>query len=310
MERVNITGCELCPRRCGVNREKDERGFCSAGPVAEVFRYGPHFGEEPPVSGTRGSGTVFFSRCTLKCIYCQNHPWSQEGAGDLYDSDRLMAVFRELADLGCHNWNLVSPTPWLPQIRAAVRRLAKDGLKLPIVYNTSGFEREEVLREYRDLAGIYLTDLRYAREESALDGSGFKGYVHVARQALKAMWEMTGPMKLDADGLAQSGTICRMLILPGRSEEVIENLRWLADNIGLEIPVSVMSQYLPAHQAKGRADGWGRRITQEEYGNVAAEVERLGFENGWVQELEGQVPDELVGYRMEEGSSKKQRVKA
>lgn len=297
-----VEHCELCPRRCGVDRAGGQRGYCKAGANVTVFRYGAHRGEEPPISGFRGSGTVFFSRCTLRCLYCQNYPWSQDGEGREYDVDGLAAALRSLAEAGCHNWNLVSPTPWLPWIRAAAKQLRKDGFSLPFVYNTSGFERIEVLQAYRDLADVFLTDLRYATEESAAEGSDARGYVDAARAALQWMCSEAGPLHVDDDGVATRGVICRILILPGRAQEAVDNLRWIAKNIGTDVAVSLMSQYVPAHRA-ATLPPWNRRINGEEYGTAVAALEELGFDNGWVQELEAEAPPELVGFQMKAGAS-------
>jgi len=296
----SLEHCELCPRRCGVNRRAGQKGYCRAGATVELFRHGPHFGEEPPLTGTRGSGTLFFSRCTLRCLYCQNHPWSQQGQGAATSVDELAGILRGLAAQGCHNWNLVSPTPWLPLVREAIARARATELGLPVVMNTSGYERVETLESLADLVRIYLPDLRYASAESARIGSDAPDYPAVARAALLEMWRQTGPLRLDEDDVAISGTICRLLILPGRAGEVIENLRWLADHIGPEIPVSVMAQYLPAHRAPA-TPGWDRGVTREEYDAVSAEVERLGFELGWVQEYGTPTAPELVGYQMPAG---------
>jgi len=294
----------LCPRCCGVNRRQGQRGFCRAGAVPEIFRYAPHFGEEPPVSGTRGSGTVFFSRCTLGCIYCQNFPWSQEGRGETYSTGRLAGMLQDLAAAGCHNWNLVSPTPWLPAIAEAVAQVKAAGVSLPIVYNTSGYERVETLRQLEGWVQVYLTDLRYAEPASAQEGSGAADYVDAAREALGEMWRQTGPLKLDAAGVARQGTICRLLILPGRAQEAVDNLRWLAENVGTQIPVSVMAQYLPLHRAGTAGAPWNRRISRQEYGQVGAALEEFGFTEGWMQELEDRTSQELIGCEMPEGGVK------
>ena len=292
-----LTACELCPRRCRAARGTGVRGYCKAGDAPEIFRHGRHDGEEPPVSGTRGSGTVFFSRCTLRCLYCQNYPWSQEGAGRPYDVDGLTAVMDSLRAQGCHNWNLVSPTPWLPWAMEARERVRRTGPDLPLVYNTSGYERVETLRALDGWVQVYLTDLRYARPGSAAEGSDAVGYVAAARAALLEMWRQTGPLECDADGVARRGTICRLLVLPGRADEAVANLEWLAEHVGSAIAVSVMAQYTPAYRAAGR-EPWGRRPTREEYEPVVEAVEAHGFGTGWVQDYETPSPDELVGYKM------------
>ena len=293
----SLQHCELCPRKCGVNRAEGRRGYCKAGVDVEVYRYGLHHGEEPPVSGSAGSGTVFFSRCTLRCRYCQNYPWSQEGQGRVWDRSGLAGVFEALYREGCHNWNLVSPTPWLPWIYDAWADVVGRGMSRPLVYNTSGFERVEMLRAMEGWVSIYLTDLRYALTESAVAGSDSDRYVESARNALLEMWRQTGPMDLNDDGIARRGTICRLLVLPGRADEAVANLEWLAGAVGTRIPVSVMAQYTPAYKALDEAP-WNRRPTAEEYGRVFDAVESLGFAEGWVQEYETPSPDSLVGFKM------------
>lgn len=289
--------CNLCPHRCGVNRRGGQLGFCRAGTGVDVFRYGPHHGEEPPVSGTRGSGTVFFSRCTMSCIYCQNYPWSQQGQGTAYDTEGLAGILCGLRDQGVHNWNFVSPTPWLPVIREAHALACARGPALPVVYNTSGYERVETVRDYGDLINVWLTDLRYSTPETATEAARAPQYVEAARSALSEMWRLRGPIRLDDDGIATGGTICRILILPGRHGEAIDNLRWLAANVGNSISLSLMSQYLPLYKAP-RLDGWNRRITREEYDQVCDEAAWLGFDEGWIQEFDAAAPQELVGCEM------------
>lgn len=295
-----LTRCELCPRCCGVNRDASERGWCRAGRRPEIFRYAPHHGEEPPISGVNGSGTVFFSRCTLACIYCQNYPWSQQGEGDPYDGDTLVHAFRALARHGCHNWNLVSPTPWMPAVHDALSRVREEGVRLPVVYNTSGYERIETLRRYADDIQVYLTDLRYANPETAQAGSGAGDYVNCARRALCEMWERLGPIRCDENGVALSGVICRILVLPGLVEEAIKSLEWIASGPGAGMPVSIMAQYKPAWQALENS-AWNRTVSSDEYGQVCNAVESLGFETGWLQEPGAEPVDGVIGYKMERG---------
>lgn len=278
-------------RRAGV------RGYCKAGSRVEVYRYGRHDGEEPPVSGHRGSGTVFFSRCTLNCIYCQNYPWSQEGEGREVGTGELAAMLEELGRQGCHNWNLVSPTPWLPWIYEAWEQAVSAGFRLPLVYNTSGFESAATLAALSGWVDVYLTDLRYSRAESAAEGSGAETYVEAARRALLEMWRQTGPLEVDDAGAAVRGTICRLLVLPGRAHETIENLEWLAESVGTGMPVSVMAQYTPAHKALQRP-AWARRPERDEYEAVVETVGRLGFTTGWMQDYDEPTPNELLGFRM------------
>lgn len=294
-----LVQCLLCPRQCGVNRLKGDLGFCKAGEVAEVYRYGLHHGEEPPISGTNGSGTVFFSRCTLGCIYCQNFPWSQKGQGTRYSVEELAAVFTDLKNQGCHNWNLVSPTPWLTLIKEALLIADADGDRLPIVFNSSGYENCDTIDSFSNITDIYLVDLRYASKESSIAGSGVSDYVSVARKAVEQMWRQAGPLELDKNGVAVSGVICRLLILPGFADEVVDNLEWLSATLGNQVAISIMAQYTPAFRAKGTA--WGRMISRAEYDTVCTAVERLGFVNGWIQDFGEKVPENLLGYEMSAG---------
>ncbi len=306
--RGALSACMLCPRRCGADRAAGRTGFCGAGARAQVYRYGPHMGEEPPITGAAGSGTVFFSRCTLRCLYCQNYPWSQEARGEPKTVDELAAIFLGLRDAGCHNLNLVSPTPWLPFVVAALEAAKKAGFSLPLVYNTSGFECSETLDELAGTVDVYLTDLRYARAETAEEASGRGDVVSVAREGLARMWGQTGPLRMDEQGVARTGTICRFLVLPGHADEAIENLRWAARHIGPELPISVMAQYTPAYRACGDPV-WGRRVARDEYERVCDAVASLGFENGWVQDVDDSPdPGDLAGFRMKEGQGERMKV--
>ncbi|OGV74021.1 MAG: hypothetical protein A2269_08835 [Lentisphaerae bacterium RIFOXYA12_FULL_60_10] len=265
-----------------------------------MFRHGPHHGEEPPVSGTRGSGTIFFSHCTMQCRYCQNYPWSQEHRGETLDPESLARLMLQIQAADCHNLNLVSPTPWLPAIESAWQTARQEGFNLPVVYNTSGYERTDILEHFASMTRVYLTDLRYARPETAAVASGAPDYVDKARSALQTMSRLTGPLRLDPAGIARSGTICRILMLPGHADEAVMNLEWIADHLGNAVAVSLMSQYLPAHRASETAP-WNRRITRQEYESAMAAMERLEFEQGWMQDFEGDSPPELVGFNMPAG---------
>ena len=283
--------CELCPRRCAADRfEGAERGYCGAANMARVFRWGPHFGEEPPVTRERGSGCVFFSRCTMKCLYCQNSPWSWKGKGEDKSVDELAAILRTLAaEDKVENWNMVSPTPYLPYIREAVFKLRGLGVSLPVVWNSSGYERVETLEEYRDLCDIALFDLRYSNDSTAVAASCAPGYVKAARDAVRWAYERDGV-----------NLIVRLLVLPGHHEQAIENLAWLAAELSNEVQVSVMSQYTPAYKAVSTPP-FDRPLTADEYNEVAEAAADFGFENGWVQGLEASDPNlALLGENMGE----------
>lgn len=295
-----LANCKLCPRRCLADRIQGNKGWCKSGSTMRLYRWGPHFGEEPPLSGTNGAGTLFFSHCTLNCLYCQNFPWSQEQKGEDVTPERLAQIMIELKQKGCHNWDLVSPTPWLPLIREAVSLIPDSDKTLPFVYNSSGFESLDTLDEYSDLIDIALTDLRYSTPELAKAASGSAEYVDTARKALYWYCTHLGPLETDDEDIAMRGVICRLLVLPGHPEEAVNNLRWIADNIGPELCVSIMSQYTPAWRAVGNGE-WGRKVTEAEYGIVTEEAERLGFETGWIQPFESADDNSLLGCEMSAG---------
>ena len=271
--------CELCPRRCAAERfGGGALGWCGAADAPRVFRWGPHFGEEPPLVEGGGSGCVFFSRCTMKCLYCQNSPWSWKGGGKDKTVAELTEIFRVLAvEDKCANWNLVSPTPYLPYIREAVAPLLAEGIRLPFVWNSSGYERVETLEEYSDLCDWALFDLRYSRDETAVSLSQAPGYVAASRAAVKWAWEK---LKVERGGL-----IVRILVLPGHSDEAIENLAWLATEVSNEVAVSVMAQYTPAYKAL-ETPPLDRSVTKDEYESVVEAASDFGFENGWIQGYE------------------------
>ncbi|MBR1589004.1 MAG: radical SAM protein, partial [Kiritimatiellae bacterium] len=276
--------------------------FCRAGDGVRLFRWGPHFGEEPPICGETGSGAVFFSRCTLKCIYCQNSPWSWRGEGRDVSVPELADILRDLAvKHRCGNWNLVSPTPYLPYIRAAAATLVAEGIRIPFVWNSSGYERVETLSEYRDLCDIALIDLRYADEATARAASSAAGYVAAARAAVKHLWNALGPLDSDEPGRATRGVIVRILVLPGHADEAIENLAWLATECSNEMHVSVMSQYAPAFTACDTPP-FDRVVTEEEYASVTEAAADFGFEHGWMQGFGSRDPSsDLVGENMSAG---------
>ena len=273
---MNLSQCELCPRRCG-----RRPGFCGAEDKLRIFRWGPHFGEEPPISGERGSGCIFFSRCTMKCLYCQNSPWSWKGGGKDYSVEDLAAIMRKLAvEDKVENWNLVSPTPYLPFIRESAAILKAEGIQLPFVWNSSGYERVETLEEYSDLCDTALFDLRYSRDETSVLASAAPNYVSAAREAVK--WASKN-----------AKVIVRILVLPGHAHEAVENLNWLAKEVSNEIAVSIMSQYTPAYGAISLPP-FNRRVTEEEYESVVDAADDLGFENGWIQGFESSDSEMLL----------------
>ena len=207
--------CELCPRRCRADRASGAVGFCQAGALPRVFRWGPHFGEEPPLVGEHGSGCVFFSRCTMKCLYCQNSPWSWNGQGDDIPVARLTEILRDLAVKDrCSNWNLVSPTPYLPFIREAAAPLFAEGIKLPFVWNSSGYETVETFAAYRDLCDIALIDMRYASDATARTASAAPDYVEANRAAIRYLHDALGPLDSDAPAPLSAAWSCASSYCP------------------------------------------------------------------------------------------------
>jgi putative pyruvate formate lyase activating enzyme len=291
-----LNSCKLCPHRCAADRAAGKTGFCGSGADARVFRWGPHFGEEPPLVGEGGSGCVFFSRCTMKCLYCQNSPWSWKGGGEDKSIAELTGIFRELAVRDrCSNWNLVSPTPYLPHIREAVTPLLKEGVRIPFVWNSSGYESVETLEEYAPLCDTALFDLRYSRNETALSASSAPGYVESARAAVSWAYARRRPQ------CSLPPLIVRILVLPGHAHEAIENLAWLATELSPEIPVSIMSQFTPAYKALATPP-FDRKVTPDEYEEVTEAAADFGFENGWIQGYEAADPQlALLGENMSGG---------
>jgi putative pyruvate formate lyase activating enzyme len=276
--------CNICPRRCGANRIAGERGFCGARAEVVVSHYGPHFGEEPPLSGKNGSGNVFFSPCNLRCIFCQNHQISHETFGKTVSSDGLADIFLELQNRGVHNINLVSPTPYIPQIAAAIRTAKKRGVKIPFVYNTNAYEAPDMLALLNGLIDIYLPDFKYWHESAGKRLSGAPGYPETARSAIIEMQRQAGNLDIDK-GLARRGLLIRLLVLPGGLAGTKSVLRWIKDSFGTQTHISLMSQYYPLHQAN-LYPMVARSIRKEEYDEVIDLALEEGFENIFGQEMD------------------------
>lgn len=269
--------CTICPRMCAVERG---RGFCGMGERPVIARAAPHFDEEPVISGTRGSGAVFFSGCSLKCRFCQNAPISHGGFGKEITTARLTEIYHELADRGVHNINLVNPTHWARAIRESLEGFDR----LPVVWNTGGYERVETIREMEGRVQIYLPDLKYMDEYSGRRYSGAEDYFRYAGPAIREMLRQTGPAEIDENGLMRRGTMVRHLVLPGRTEESKRILTWIAENLP-GAWVSLMAQYMPMGDVQG-VDALDRPLTEAEYQDVCEHMFDLGLEDGFMQELE------------------------
>lgn len=285
---ARLAACDLCPQDCRVNRLAGERGFCRSGALPIVASVCSHHGEEPPLSGTKGSGTIFFGNCNMRCVYCQNYQISQDPRKMRAREMSVNALAQEMLrvqGLGCHNINLVSPSHFVPQIVRALCAAVPLELRLPLVYNTGGYDSLETIRLLDGIIDIYLPDIRYASNAAAKKYSRAPDYVEHARAAIREMHRQVGLLKLDENGIARRGVIVRHLILPGGLAGSAESLAWLAQNISPDVYLSVMAQYYPAHRA-ARFPEVARRITPAEYDEVMALMDRLGMENGWVQELD------------------------
>jgi len=278
-----LAHCDLCPRNCGANRLEGEMGFCRAGALPRVASWNAHHGEEPPISGRSGSGTIFFSNCTGRCLFCQNYPISQLGNGQTITDDRLAAMMLDLQRMGCHNINLVTPTHYVPQILRAIERAAAKGLRIPLVYNTSGYDRVDTLELLDGVIDIYLPDAKYADDAVARELSGFDGYVEANRAALREMRHQVGSaLLLDGQDIATRGMVIRHLVLPDGLSQTREVLAWIARELGTESFISLMAQYFPAYKASEHPP-LDRRISRAEYRDALHALEEFGLDNGWRQ---------------------------
>lgn len=279
-----MNNCTLCPRNCKVNRLIDIMGFCRTGKTAKVASHNLHHGEEPPISGSRGSGTIFFSNCNLRCIFCQNYPISQFGHGEKVSPKRLAQMMLNLQKRGAHNINLVTPSHVVPQFLAALTIAAKEGLELPIVYNSSGYEGMEALKLLDGVVDIYMPDLKYVTDEPAERYSSATKYWDAARSAVKEMYRQVGALKMDADGIGIRGLLIRHLVLPGGLAGSEKVFQFIATELSPDVPVNLMSQYFPAYKAVDDPL-LGRRISREEFAEAEKSLHRWKLDNGWIQRM-------------------------
>ena len=273
-----MTACRLCPRRCGVDRASGQIGVCGMPDIIYISRCAPHMWEEPPISGTRGSGTVFFTGCNLRCVFCQNRTISREGIGYPVTEEELIHKILELQEQGVHNINLVTPTHYTVQL-ARVLEKVKPRLQIPVVWNSSGYESVEALRLMDGLVDIYLPDFKYMSPELAASYSSAPDYADVATEAVKEMYRQTGEVTLDTDGIMTRGMILRHLVLPGCRADSMAVLRHIANILPpAHIRVSVMRQYTPDFAMDCPYKNLRRRVTDFEYTSVLDEASRLGLE--------------------------------
>jgi len=268
--------CSVCPRNCGVDRTKNETGFCEAGCLPKVSSYSPHFGEERPLVGRHGSGTIFFTHCNLGCLFCQNYSISHTGDGQIISSERLSRMMVELQKLGCHNINFVTPTHFVPQILRALPEATQQGLSIPLVYNTGGYDAVETLRLLDGIIDIYMPDFKYSQAEAAKRYSQASDYPQIARAALKEMHRQVGDLQISEQGIARRGLLVRHLVLPANLAGTKNIMRFLAQEISKNTYVNIMDQYYPCGDIP-RDSPLRRRITSEEFEQAVGAAKQEGI---------------------------------
>lgn len=281
--RQILKSCRLCPRKCGVDRTQGERGFCRSGLLPVVASYNTHFGEEPPISGSRGSGTIFFSHCNLHCVFCQNYPISQLNVGQEKSVRALAKMMLDLQRRGCHNINWITPTHFVPQILEGLCLAIEEGFRLPLVYNTNGYDSLETLRLLDGVIDIYLPDMKYADEEAARAYSQAPSYPAVNTVAIREMYRQVGRGKFAPDGTMERGLIIRHLLLPNGLAGTEKIARFVAETLSGQCPVSLMTQFFPAYRANGFPE-LKRRLNRRECQEALDILDRHRLQWGWMQD--------------------------
>ncbi len=276
---ARLESCDLCPRRCGVNRLLDERGFCRIGRLSRVASYAPHFGEELPLVGRAGSGTIFFSGCNLSCVFCQNYEISQLDEGQEVTAEDLARMMLTLQRKGCHNINFVTPTHVVPQILGALVLARKGGLCIPLVYNSGGYDTVETLRLLEGIFDIYMPDAKFGSDEMAQKYSRAPRYTHFMKSAIREMHRQVGDLVLDEEGIAVRGLMVRHLVLPAGAAGTTEVVRFLAEEISLNAYLNIMPQYHPEYNARPFLE-LDRSITGQEYADAIRLAAQAGLTRG------------------------------
>lgn len=287
-----LASCTVCPKLCGNDRLNDEIAACYSGRFPIVSSYTAHFGEEPCLSGTKGAGNIFFGNCNLRCVYCQNYQisqtWKQQKKNEV-THERLAEMMLELQDRGCHNIGFVSPTHFAPQMARAILLAARQGLRLPIIYNTNAYDSVEVLKLLDGIVDIYLPDLKYADSDAGFQYSKVRDYADHSRAAIREMYRQMGSeLVFDENGLLQRGLLIRLLVLPNDIAEIEKNLRWIRDELSPKTAISLMAQYYATNKAATdpRYILLSRRISEGEWFEAVSLLEDLGIEEGFMQEYE------------------------
>lgn len=279
-----LNKCNLCPHMCLVDRENKKRGFCKSGENVKIALSSKFFYEEPCISGTKGSGAVFFSNCNLRCVYCQNYKISKEGKGKEISIKELADIFLNLQEEDACNINLVTPTIYALHIKEALILAKKNGLNIPVIYNSSGYENVDTIKELDGLIDVYLPDFKYCSNELGLKYSGVNKYFDFASSAILEMYRQVGHPIFDNNGIIKKGLIIRNLILPNNTKNTKNVLEWIVENIGKEAYVSIMAQYFPTNEAQN-INELNRKITKKEYHIIEKYMYDLGLENGYFQSL-------------------------
>ncbi|MBU5315305.1 radical SAM protein [Clostridium bornimense] len=295
MDKIKLLeNCKLCPRECGVNRLEGKVGFCKSGSEVKISRAALHKWEEPCISGINGSGTVFFSNCTLGCVFCQNHVISQEGVGKEVSISRLSDIFLELQDKGANNINLVTATQYIPQIISALDLAKEKGLNIPVVYNTSGYEKIETLKLLHGYVDIYLPDFKYFNDKFSLRYSNAKGYSFFATKAIDEMVSQVGSPIFDENNIMKRGVIVRHLMLPGLLFDSKKIIDYLYNRYGDKIYISIMNQYIPLNNAN-KYEEINKYLDKRHYDSLINYAIKLGVENAFVQDegtnIESYIPE-------------------
>ena len=272
----HLQSCDVCPLQCGVDRIQGELGVCQTGRLAQVSSYGPHPGEERPLSGWRGSGTIFFTRCNLRCVFCQNADISQSSMGQEVSAEELASLMLEIQRLGCHNLNLVSPSHIVPQILESLLLAAQQGLTLPIVYNSGGYDSQEMLTLLDGVVDIYMPDMKYGDSDRAYQYSRIRDYPQVNQAAVLEMQRQVGDLQVDKDGVAQRGLLIRHLVLPNGLADSELIFKFLAEEVSKNVYLNIMAQYRPAYKAH-QIPELSRRIQSDEYREVVKLAKQFGL---------------------------------
>lgn len=291
---AELEKCEICPHKCKINRNNNQIGRCKATDKIKIGLYSTHNFEEPCISGKKGSGTVFFSNCNLNCVYCQNYEISQQGKGKEITIEELSNIFLKQQEKGVENINLVTPTSYVPQIIEALKIAKSQGLKLPIVYNTNGYENIETIKQLEGYIDIYLPDLKYAENDIGKKYSKIEKYFETATIAIKEMERQVGKPQFDENGVMTKGIIVRHLVLPNNIENSKKIIKWMKENLNKETYISIMAQYFPTYKSKTEEyKEINRKLTSKEWEEIENYIDELDFEKGFIQEL-GEHEEEYV----------------